>query len=87
MKIKRAPCSTHNFYGEEWQCYRHIIVAVMYRAYQDVAGVIESTGDVLRNKAEIMRDGAAYFEDGRFQAHAEMIGLDPALKPDWSKQR
>jgi hypothetical protein len=86
MKINRAPCSTHNYYAEEWQCCVHLVAAIMYRAYQDAAGVIESTGDVLRNKTEIMRDGAAYFKDGRFQAHAEMIGLDPELKPDWSKR-
>ena len=87
MKIKRAPCSTHNFYGEEWQCCVHLIVAIMYRAYQDAAGMVESTGDVTRRKDEIVRDGAAYFVDGRFQRDAELIGLDPTLVPQWGKDK
>ena len=86
MKIKRAPSSTHNYYDHEWQCYRHIVAAIMYRAFQDAAGVIESTGEVTRRKSAIMQDGAAYFEDGRFEYHAELIGLDPTLRPDWKNE-
>jgi len=58
----------------------------MYRAYQDAIGTLESTGGVLRNRTEIMRDGAAYFYDGRFAHHAEMIGLDPTLRPEWENE-
>ena len=82
---KRVLETRRTRYTEDWQCYRHIVAAIMFRAYQDALGIIESSGGVLRCKEEIMKDGAAYFDDGRFEYHAELIGLDPSLRPDWRK--
>jgi hypothetical protein len=42
--------------------------------------------DEVRHRNEIMRDGAAYFYDGRFAHHAELIGLDPTLRPQWENE-
>jgi hypothetical protein len=84
---KQAPQTGRTNYIDEYACYCHIIAAVIFRAYQDAMGTVESTGDILRRKEEIMKDGAAYFEDGRFAHHAELIGLDPTLRPDWSKDK
>ena len=69
-------------YIDDCASYRHILAAVMHRAWRDAMGQIESG---CKCKDEVMIDAALYFEDGRAEWHMELLGVDPSLRPDWRK--
>ena len=69
-------------------CRRALVVSMMHVAYQDGCGKL-GTNETRHIKqediAEIIQDGSAFFEDGRYAFWADLIGIDPHMRPQWVK--
>lgn len=65
---------------------RGLIINVIYRAFRDGCGEIDSN-DVKLHKQEgcheLIMDGKRFFKDGRFQRFAELIDICPDMEPEW----
>jgi len=83
-KIQRSSQPSRTICHDDYECYRHLLASIMYRAFQDARGRIESS---CKTPDMVMIDAALYFEDGRYAWHAELLGIDPAMRPDWKGER
>ena len=73
-------------YRTPYESYCAIVAAVIVRAYDDARGKVEKEPENKQQRIDIIQDAAQYFNDDRYEWHMELLGRDPALKPDWSKQ-
>ena len=84
---QEASAARRIIYYTPYDSYCAIIAAVIVRAYEDARGHVEQEPENKQKRVDIILDAAQYFNDDRYEWHMELLGRDPAVKPDWSKQR
>ena len=68
-------------------CYT-LVVNMIYQAFSDGQAHIDSN-DIRTHGQEgvkdLIKDGNKFFIDGRYAHFADLIGLDPDMRPQWVK--
>ena len=85
---KRKSNSGNRVFLDKHESYRALVVGIIYTAFQDGLGVIESNGSMTQEtRMQIVMDGRRFFDDGRFQHLAEQVdGISPDWKPVWRRK-